>query len=1102
MSRIQTTVTKKQENNHNNPPPLYKFYFEQQEKYSKIYGSKTIVFMQVGKFYEAYNTKTKGYPYLSKLEELLNIKFIRRDHIEKHKRDNKPNQFGINCVSISKNLGIMVENGYTIVLFDQKKHIRDDKYDEIEDNISNIRKDIVIERECIGVYSPGTFISDRQAEDANYLLSVYISEEKQLVGEKTLLAIGVTLVDVSTGNSIIHEFYSNKYDERFGLDELVRILQTFRPIEMIIYYHTINYDETTIKNLKLYLELDKYQHHHFYIYNNRKGNDNLNLLIEETFKINYQNNYLATIFEMNSQITLNQKKSPLEILRLERRSYATVSLMIVLKYISEHNVLLLKNLSYPDVYLYNKHLILGNNAIEQLNITSGNNLESYNNRLESLFQIINCTSTPMGKRFLKENLNNPLSQENRLLICERYDMIESLLNDNLYKKVQCELKNISDVERLHRRMAIGVITPLQFYRLDTFYQAITRIITIIKDNELLQKLLHKETIREFISIHIKYNKELNFEILQNYNNFSDIEKSFFKEGIHPNIDKLQNKIDYITSLIESFSQYFTDLILQKCKKIKNTDILDICSNEREGYYFTINKTNEKILKTELKAKGNLIKIDLSIGETIKIKQDDIIFKQQKGRTKIFVTPLLEHSTNLSQLKKRMSILIEKKFIKSMLDYYSQNKITMHKICKFVASLDFLVSGAIVASKYFYCKPVIPSEESIPSYLKTKALRHAIIERLCNETEYVPNDFELGNVPFSEENNIGKNDKIHGEKNGVILYGLNSSGKSSHMKAIGIAVILAQIGYYVPATEFIYEPYMALYARITGNDNILKGLSSFALEMTELDAILARTESQGPNTLVIGDEVCRGTEDTSGRAIVASALVSLSECKSSFIFSSHLHDIPTIPEVAKLTNLRIFHLRVEYDEENDCLIFDRKLMPGSGPSVYGLMIAKHLVKNIKFINRAEIIKKRLVGEDLVSLPTKKSNYNNDLLINKCCVCNYSPLKDYHKELESHHIHFQCNCLSDGKIKEKPYLSKNKLYNLVVLCRKCHVKVHQGEIVIRGYLDTSMGPILDYMLLDYTIDTSKKVKSQLAQVEQLEKKGIKSIKQKRIEHIHST
>ncbi|XWV24924.1 putative DNA mismatch repair protein muts-like protein [Tupanvirus deep ocean] len=1059
-------------NNNNGEKKTFVSYFDEQEKYSKIYGDKTIVFFEMGKFYDAYCTKTKGYLKLAELEPLLNIHFIRREENSKRNPYNKPNQFGIPTVSIKKNLTTLVENGYTIVIFEQKND--GDK----------------IKRELVGVYSPGTYISDRQTNDANYIMSVYMAEEKQLTGKKNLMAIGVTIVDITTGNSMVHEFYSNKLDDKFGLDELIRIMQTFHPTELVIYYHPVDYDETTIKNIKLYVELAKYKNSHFYVYHNKKGDDELNLLCEEMFKINNQNEYLAKIYELNYQVSLHNKSSPIEILQLEQKSYSIISLMIILKYIAEHNVLLLKNLSYPEIYCYNKHLILGNNAVEQLNIIDSNNLELYNQKFKSVFDVINKTSTPMGRRFLKENLLNPMSQENKNVIKKRYDIISELIKEKSYKKIKEELKNIYDMERLHRRMAMGSITPYEFYRLDSFYQATTKIISMIKDNKILRSIIPDSTIKEFMTYQIEYNKEYECDIMQHYNNFNDIDKSFFKKGIHNNLDKIQDKIDYVWSLINSTNDYLMSLISSKCKKIKNKEILEMESNDRDGYYFTITKANEKILKDELKKKKDKIRIDLSIGETLDVDPKDIIFKQlPKGRTKIFVAPLVEHTVDLSLQITRLNKLTKKIFIKSMVGYFTKYKTMMHKISKFISEMDFLVSGAIVATDYYYCKPQITTEENVPSYIKAKALRHAIIERLCNETEFVPNDIELGNVPKTEEYVDGKEDEV--EKNGILLYGLNSAGKSCLMKSIGISIILAQIGYYVPAQEFIYEPYMALYARITGNDNIFKGLSSFALEMTELDAILLRTENQGPNTIVIGDEVCRGTEDTSGIAIVASALVSLSECKSTFIFSSHLHDLPKIEEIERLKNLRLFHLRVEYDETNDCLLFDRKLTPGSGPRVYGLAVAKYLIKNPKFINRAEIIKKRIMKEDTFDIPSKTSNYNKDLLVKSCNICEYSPKEDFHKELESHHIHFQKNCWEDGKIKDKPYLNKNKLYNLVVLCRKCHEKVHKGEIIIKGYADTSIGPILDYH-----VDIKKRMLNGIDDLEKMERHASQNLAYKKI------
>ncbi len=139
---------------------IYEKYFKEQEKYSKIYGDKTIVFFQMGKFYDAYCSRTKGYLKLAELEALLNIHFIRRDDQEKFGYgDRKPNQFGINCVSIEKNLVKMVDSGYTIILFDQKTENEED-----------------IERVFAGVYSPGTYVTDRHLQDNYYyLLGAYIA---------------------------------------------------------------------------------------------------------------------------------------------------------------------------------------------------------------------------------------------------------------------------------------------------------------------------------------------------------------------------------------------------------------------------------------------------------------------------------------------------------------------------------------------------------------------------------------------------------------------------------------------------------------------------------------------------------------------------------------------------------------------------------------------------------------------------------------------------------------------------------------------------------------------------------------------------------------
>lgn len=1009
---------------------IYEFYFENQEKYTQLHGPKTIVFVQIGKFYEAYSTSTRGYTNLRELEEILNIRYICRDDPKKKTYNpGKPNQLGIPGVGLAERLSILTDNGFKIPLFEQ------------------VGPGTGAERRFVRVYTAGTIIKEVPQIDSNYFVVAYMKEEPQFGVAKTVLAVGIALIDIATGSSMIHEFHSSLEDKNYGLDEMVRILQTFKAVETLIYYHPVKPDPQALTYMKNYLECEKYPNCSVYTYFNGKSDNPLILLTSETFKITYQNEYLSKIYDFNHQLTLAHKRSPVEHLHLERKIYATIALMIMLNYISQTHLELLRNLSYPDVYIYNRYLILGNNAVEQLNVINSNGLESYNHKLESLLQVIDHTSTPMGRRFLKDALLNPFSRESKRLIQRRYDIINALLTTRMYEKLIPCLRNVNDIEKLHRKMAIGMILPYEFYKLDLNYQLMMSLIKTVNEDAVVSALIAKEQVQEFMEYQNKYNNEYNFEVLASTDSGRiDTDVSFFKTGVHEEIDKIQASVTTYRTTINAIASFFSKIINKKSSS-RNCDTVMTESNDKEGYYYTVNKTNANTL-TEYLKKHRKLDIYITVGENIEIESAEIEFKPTRGRTKIFVKALEKCVRRLHRQQEKLSRTVRIMFQESMMKYFAAYGLMLQTITRFVMELDFLVSGASVANIYAYCCPQISTAETTGSYFKADNLRHAIVERLCNETEFVPNDVVLGNIPGSN---------MH---NGIMIYGLNSSGKSTIMKAIGLAIILAQIGYYVPASNFEYEPYMSLYARITGNDNIFKGLSSFALEMTELDAILLRTENHGKTTMVIGDEICRGTEIVSGKALVASALISLSEFDASFIFSSHLHEIPTIPEVQDLKNLQIYHLRTEYDETNDCLIYNRKLIPGSGPAVYGLTVAKYMIKNKKFLSRAEKIKKRILAEEPDDLPARRSHFNRDLILRKCSICYYTPTEEHHKELECHHINFQSNCLRDGKIRDKPYLSKNKLYNLVVLCNKCHKRVHRNEIIIKGYLDTTVGPLLNY------------------------------------------
>ncbi len=323
---------------------------------------------------------------------------------------------------------------------------------------------------------------------------------------------------------------------------------------------------------------------------------------------------------------------------------------------------------------------------------------------------------------------------------------------------------------------------------------------------------------------------------------------------------------------------------------------------------------------------------------------------------------------------------------------------------------------------------------------------------------MPNDVVLGNLnmakPALQDNVIVRHavpvNIFEKRVNGVLLYGINSSGKSSLMKSIGIAVILAQSGFFVPAKSMRFCLFDSLFTRISGADNIARGLSSFAVEMLELKNIFNRASEK---SIILGDEISHSTETLSGLSIVASAIVKLSKMNPLFIFATHLHQLPELDEIKELNNLICLHLSVIYDEESDKLIYGRKLEYGSGSSLYGLEFARSIHMDSEFLKLAGKIRKKLTdGYDKIERlgQKKRSKYNKNLYVSACAICGEA-VDDVH------HIKEQKEANSNDFI---GHIKKNHKYNLIPLCKKHHQMVHSGELIINGFIATSKGLELHY------------------------------------------
>ena len=435
-----------------------------------------------------------------------------------------------------------------------------------------------------------------------------------------------------------------------------------------------------------------------------------------------------------------------------------------------------------------------------------------------------------------------------------------------------------------------------------------------------------------------------------------------------------------------------------------------------------------------------------------------IRKFNGSNIKIISKEIMEKSDKIIANKDNIQKIVKDKYLEILLNIENKFRNVLDEISKFVAEFDFVKSGAKCAILYNYCKPEIVNKYNNKSYFSSKKIRHPIIEVITQEKAYVENDVELLKEDIKEQ-------KEEDYCSGILLYGVNGVGKSSLGKAIGTNIILAQMGYYTASSNFIFYPYHKIFTRINGDDNIFKGMSSFVDEMSELKSILKYADSQ---SIVIGDEVCKGTEETSALAIVSSTIVHFSKNNVNFILATHFHKLYELSCIKNLKNIKLYHLSVNYDSKNDIIIYGRKLEHGIGSDLYGLEIANYIIKDDNFMAFAKNIRNEVLNLQTEIVSTQTSNYNKDLYIDKCMICGDNALT---YPLDTHHI-------VEQKIFDKNNNSesfhKNKLSNLVVLCKTHHDNVHNGNLTINGYKDTTNGLLLDFNDKNILKDSDEDVK----------------------------
>jgi len=853
-----------------------------------------------------------------------------------------------------------------------------------------------VKRYVSNIISPGTNFEYQTDKNENNIVSLNIDENQGV------FSAGYAAIDVTTGKTIVNEIHSNRDDKTYALDELFNLLQTYNTAEVIV---TLTNQDIDAEWLKSYLELNQF-HTSFN---------------EQRCKIVYQNELFTKVYEINSFL------SAIEYLDLERYPYTTEALAILIEFIIEHDQAIIEKMNRPSFLGASRYLYLGNNALEQLGVISRDRSEV------TLLNLVDKTSTAFGKRLLKERLLSPILDKE--ILEARYNLSEKLIEHR--ESYDTHLKNIYDLERITRRIKLRKLHPVELTYIIMSLEAIEKL---LKDASTDGVAYEKTLLDEVMEFHTHLNTTFNLDICAQFR-IEQINDNIFKEGIYPAIDTIleqqKEEIGKIEQVVEHIDQLFEKEKL--IKSSKNT-YADIGYLESEGYSVNLTKNRFTMIEKELKA--SFVTIN---GMHYFFK--DFHYKHLKNAVKINSSLFEEITQKFETNQVKLIALVKERYLQSLTSLENRFSHLLDELIVFIANIDVAISNAKCTKSMNLCRPQIMN--AVHAF-EAIGLRHPIIEANEQSGVYVPNDIYLGQGIESQHNHITLNASEGKPVNGVLLYGINSSGKSSLMKSIGLCVILAQAGFFVPATELKLGMYDKLFTRIVSQDNLYKGLSTFAVEMMELKNIFHRATEQ---SLILGDEISQGTETESGLAIVAGAILKLLEIKSTFIFATHLHQLKNIEPLQKIDSLILLHLGVKYDEEQDTLIYNRQLQLGMGSSLYGLEFAKSLHMDKTFLKNAYNIRETLIGKhsELKNLKSqRRSRYNKNLYVTKCALC------DENVE-DVHHIQAQQLANDAGMIGS---MDKNHKYNLIPLCKKHHNMVHEGKIHISGFVMTSNGLKLHY------------------------------------------
>ncbi len=570
----------------------------------------------------------------------------------------------------------------------------------------------------------------------------------------------------------------------------------------------------------------------------------------------------------------------------------------LLAYVEDTAKVPLNHFNKVELYNHSKYMVLDKFTRRNLEL-----VETMRNKDKkgSLLWVLDKTCTAMGARRIKAWVEEPLLDTDA--ITKRLNTVEVLVDDLLLRSdLRTHLKQIYDLERLTSKLVYGSINPRDLIALKQSIFVLPEIKACI---ETLEEGAFSTINADIDALYDIY--QMIDETLVDEPPMSVKDGGVIKSEKHPELASLRDAVGNGKGWILG--------IEQNERERTGIKTLKIGFNKVFGYYIEISKGS------------------------VKNAPETYIRKQTLANAERYITPELKQLEETVLGAEEKSIRLEQELFAalklSIMAHVDRIQTTAHAI----ASLDALLSFAECSYRYGYTKPKITNKEVI----QIKNGRHPVIERIFNETPFVPNDTLL-------------DQKAH---KFYIITGPNMAGKSTYLRQVALIALIAQIGCFVPADKAEIGIVDRIFTRVGASDDLSQGQSTFMVEMNELANILNNATHK---SLIILDEIGRGTSTYDGLSIAWSVVEYLSQnsgIHAKTLFATHYHELTELE--GKIDGVCNFRIAVK--ETKDDIIFLRKIERGGANQSFGIQVAKLAGVPEGVIDRAKVILSKLEINDI-------------------------------------------------------------------------------------------------------------------------------------------